>query len=63
MLHGNLKRSDINLIHILFVAPLLVYVGYNGCKVDKRVFTLLLVLGVIVGLYHAKMYNDQKRIF
>lgn len=57
-----LERSDINLLHILLVAPLLIYVGYNQGRVDKRIHTLLLVLGVVVGLYHAKRYNDVKRV-
>ena len=40
------------LIHILFVAPLLIYVGVKREKVDKRLFELLIVIGAIVLLHH-----------
>ena len=50
----------IYLIHILFVAPLLIYSGYIGkelslrCNVDDyvAVFSLLIIIGIVVFLYH-----------
>ena len=56
------SRTDINLFHIFAVGPLLVYIGYNKGKVDDRVFNLLMALGVIVAIYHAKRYNDAKQV-
>ena len=61
-------RKIIHLIHIIYVAPLLIYSGYIGIKVlkrsnmdgeimevdtnNKRLFYLLIVTGIIVLLYH-----------
>lgn len=42
-------------LHVLFVAPLLTYVGYCGKSTPSWLFTLLLVLGVTVGVFH--LYN------
>lgn len=52
----NLTGKQINLIHALLVGPLLVYVGMNKGNVDKRIFTVLLVLGVMATLYHGQKY-------
>lgn len=47
------------LIHILFVAPLLIYVGVKQDKVDKRLFELLVVIGAIVLLHHGyRLYKS-----
>lgn len=43
------------LLHVVFVGPLLVYVGLCGAKCNTSVFTLLLALGLGVMMYHA--YN------
>ena len=57
-------QKIIYLIHILFVAPLLVYAGHIGRKLtptdttdttetnDKTIFNVLIVTGIIVLLYH-----------
>ena len=37
----------INLFHVLFVGPLLAYVGYNRTATPEIIFSLLLVLGVV----------------
>ena len=42
----------INLFHVFFVGPLLAYVGYNRTATPEIIFSLLLVLGVVVTLYH-----------
>lgn len=39
-------------VHVLFVAPLLSYIGYWGKKTPNWIFTLLLVLGITVGIWH-----------
>lgn len=44
----------IYIFHILFVAPLLAYIGYNRGQVNPKIYTILLVLAVIVVLYHGK---------
>ena len=46
----------IYLVHIIFVAPLLIYVGYYKNKVHPKVFELLLVLGLTVLVYHAYLF-------
>lgn len=56
-----MNHSTIYLLHILAVAPLLIYVGYMGKKCDQMCFNLLLVLGVIVLLYHLMGYFNQKK--
>ena len=40
------------LLHILFIGPLLIYVGYYKEKIPKQLFNVLLALGIIVMLYH-----------
>jgi len=46
----------INIFHVLFVAPLLIYIGYaqnySEQKPQPWVYNLLIVLGIIVFLYH-----------
>jgi hypothetical protein len=49
----------IYLVHILFVAPLLMYSGYVGRnlsdsnKAHKSLFEFLFVVGLVVALYHS----------
>lgn len=55
MLSGH---SLIYLFHILFVAPLLFYIGYMKEKVPKQLYVILMALGVIIALYHSyKLIN------
>ena len=42
----------IYLIHVLFVAPILIYVGLKRNSVNVRMFDLLLILGITVLVYH-----------
>lgn len=47
----------INLFHILFVAPLLVYIGVTGANTPDIVFKFLAILGLFVFIYHLyKLY-------
>ncbi len=50
------KLPIINLFHILFVAPLLFYVGYmhnyGVTKPPEAVYNLLIILAIVVFLYH-----------
>lgn len=50
------NKSTINLLHVLVVAPLLIYVGYIGKKCDDMLFNILLVTGVVSFLYHLSSY-------
>lgn len=44
-------------LHILFVGPLFIYVGYYKQQVPETVFNFLLGLGVVVIVYHSyKLY-------
>ena len=42
----------INLFHMVFVAPLLIYIGYMGVDSLPQMFTVLLVLAPLVMLFH-----------
>jgi hypothetical protein len=63
-----MNLSHVYLIHILFVAPLLMYSGYCGkelslkCKDDSYsvIFTLLLIVGIVVLLYHGYKFLQVK---
>ena len=47
------------LIHILFVGPLYIYVGYMKNKTPNMLFNIMLVLGIVVMLYHLyKLYKS-----
>ena len=46
------KGYWVNLIHIFIVGPLLVYIGYNGEKIARLYFELLLMLGFASIGYH-----------
>ena len=46
------KREIIFIIHILFVGPVLIYLGYFKDKSNKMVFNVVLILGIVVTLYH-----------
>lgn len=49
----------IYLIHIVVVAPLLIYVGYKNKSAQKIAFDVMLILGLVVFLYHLyKLYKS-----
>lgn len=52
--------SSINIFHILFVAPLLIYVGYKGANTNPAIFTAMMILGFIVILYHSYLIQNKK---
>ena len=58
-----MDRRIVYLIHILFVAPLLMYSGYIGNNLSKKynagqekLFVLLFTIGLTVILYHLYQY-------
>jgi hypothetical protein len=51
--HINRKEAYwINLIHIYYVGPLLMYIGYFGTETERMYFELLLMLCFAVVGYH-----------
>ena len=51
--HIKAKESIwVSLIHIILVGPLLLYIGYNKEKTERRFFELLLMLGFASIGYH-----------
>lgn len=61
------SRLLVQLFHILFVGSLFIYVGVNRDKIYTPIFSLLLILGIIIILYHLyKIYiylNVDKSIW
>jgi hypothetical protein len=50
----------INAIHLLIIAPLLVYIGYYQKETQRSAYELLLMLGFAAGGYH--LYSLVKMI-
>jgi len=49
----------IYLIHIIFIAPLFIYVGYMKNKTNITLFNVMLILGIVTFLYHLhKLYKS-----
>lgn len=46
------SHIPINLFHILFVAPLFLYVAFVRGQLPSWIFQALLGLGIVVGIYH-----------
>jgi CHASE2 domain-containing sensor protein len=49
-------KQAINLFHIAVVAPLLVYIGYQGKEAGDNVFTALIIIALGVIAYHGFRY-------
>jgi threonine/homoserine efflux transporter RhtA len=50
--------SWVSYLHILFVGPLLIYLGVQKNNVPDFVYIALIVMGVFVMAYHGyKLYN------
>ena len=45
----------VNLIHVLLIAPALIYVGYTGKTTGRPMYEVLIMLGFSAGGYH--VYN------
>jgi Mn2+/Fe2+ NRAMP family transporter len=54
-----LSLDQVNLVHIVVVAPLLLYVGNKKQQTPYRVYNLLTVLGAIVLVYHGYRYAQR----
>ena len=44
--------SWVNALHVLTIAPLLIYIGYTGEKTARKYFEMLLMLGFAAIGYH-----------
>ena len=55
------SSSTINLIHLLVVAPLFFYIGYQQTNNPAWIYSLLGLLGVVVTGYHAYRYLTTGR--
>lgn len=45
-------RAQISILHIAFVAPLLVYISLNGVEPNTSFAVFLALLALAVALYH-----------
>jgi uncharacterized membrane protein HdeD (DUF308 family) len=52
----------INIIHMLFVAPLFFYIGYQQTNNPLWIYSLLGFLGLVVILYHAYRYYSTGKL-
>jgi hypothetical protein len=50
----------VNAIHLLIVAPLLLYIGYDKKETPRSAYELLLMLGFAAGGYH--LYSMVKML-
>ncbi len=46
------KNPWVNLIHIVYVAPILIYIGYNRNETPRYIYEILLMLGFATIGYH-----------
>lgn len=46
------KPNWVNLMHIIFIGPLLVYIGYNKEKTAEWIYQIILLLGFATIGYH-----------
>jgi hypothetical protein len=49
----------VNAIHVLFVAPLLIYIGYNKKETPRAAYELMLMTGFAAGGYHLYSLVNQ----
>ena len=55
--------KSIYFMHVAAIVPLLLYTGVRGANADKRVFPVVLSLGVISNIYHMwRLYSPRKSI-
>jgi len=53
----------INLIHVFIVAPLMLYIGYNGKKTQRPAYEMLLMAGFAALGYHLKTLIISSQTF
>ena len=50
------KRMIVGLLHMIVIAPLLVYVGARGKRAPPSAFSMLIALGVLAAIYHGSAF-------
>jgi len=58
-----LHEKAVYIFHVFAIAPLLAYIGYMGNKADPRVFSIILYLGILAGLYHGALFLLEESPF
>lgn len=51
-LYDNSGYAWVNMIHILFIAPLLLYIGYHKKETPRSAYEMILILGFGAMGYH-----------
>jgi hypothetical protein len=59
-LQARSSAAWINAIHLLFIAPLLLYIGYDKKETPRSAYEILLMLGFAAGGYH--LYSMVKML-
>jgi hypothetical protein len=63
VMERNAYLRSVYFMHVAAIVPLLLYTGIRGVKSDKRVFPVLLALGIISNIYHSwRLYSPVKTI-
>jgi hypothetical protein len=55
-------QEIVNLFHVIFVMPLLVWIGYNKNNNNPDIYPLLLWFGIIAGFYHIFRYFVPRKL-
>jgi len=53
----------VNLIHVIVVAPLLIYIGYLGKKTQRPAYEILLMVGFAALGYHLKSLIEVSQTY
>lgn len=58
------KYTIVALFHVIIVAPLLIYIGYEKEYTNKNIFDILLIFGILTLIYHLlSLYNVSMTLF
>lgn len=53
-----MQSSQINLLHMGFVAPLFIYISIYGNALSNNFLSFMMILGLVIFLYHAWKYSQ-----
>ena len=59
---NRLYLKTIYLFHVFAIAPILVYIGLNRDRSDKRVYNIILYIGILTLLYHSFRFFNPREI-
>ena len=57
------KNPWVNILHILYIAPILVYIGVYKTETPRFVFEMMLMLGFAVAGYHGMYALEDAKLF